>query len=263
MTADWLRLLDHLMLMPERVYEGWNSREGYDNNTPFGVQFGENRVPWCVIHNWCIYEDVHLQGCVPKVDNVSVFSAWAKARGQWSEYPSVGAWVNFGAGQHTEIVTGFDATTVRTKGGNSVKAGATDAGQGNGVWSHVTERRSARVTGYFAPHYPDKICPPTADPKDARGGKAITSYVWVPTKAPAPPFPGRGLFGPGANNQYVTMLGKQLVAKHFGSHYTQGPGPKWGEADRQNVAAFQRSVAALRGDADGLPGPLTWQILFS
>ncbi len=82
--------------------------------------------------------------------------------------------------------------------------------------------------------------------------------------APKPPaFPGRKYFQPGANNKYVTQLGKQLVKKGYGKHYEEGPGPKWSDADRLNVRDFQRSKAALRGDADGYPGPLTWQLLFS
>ncbi|GHF33846.1 hypothetical protein GCM10010218_13710 [Streptomyces mashuensis] len=80
---------------------------------------------------------------------------------------------------------------------------------------------------------------------------------------PAPPFPGTSYFGPGKNNSYITLLGKQLVKKGFGKHYTSGPGPKWTEADRLNLRDFQLSRAELRGDADGLPGPLTWRLLFS
>ncbi|MEV7358216.1 hypothetical protein [Kitasatospora sp. NPDC091276] len=187
MTPQWKRLLDHVMAVPEQVYEGWNARDGWDNHTRFGVQFGEDGVSWCVIWDWCMYADVGLAGIVPKTDNVSTFSTWAKARGQWSEYPSVGAWANFGNGSHTELVVGFDATTVYTKGGNSVKAGSTDAGQGNGVWSHATARQASRVTGYFAPHFADG-CPPSADPNDPRGGRAQTSYRW-PGPDPTPPTP--------------------------------------------------------------------------
>ncbi|MFC8537954.1 peptidoglycan-binding protein [Streptomyces sp. NPDC057249] len=80
---------------------------------------------------------------------------------------------------------------------------------------------------------------------------------------PAPPFPGRSYFGPGKNNAHVTALGKQLVKKGYGKHYVSGPGPKWSDADRKNVRDFQLSRRELRGDPDGLPGPLTWRLLFS
>ncbi|NUR03272.1 MAG: hypothetical protein HOY79_44195 [Streptomyces sp.] len=191
MTAQWKQLLDHVMSIPEQVYEHWNSTDGWDNATQFGRQYGEDGVSWCVIFDWDMYADVGLAGIVPKTDNVSSFTDWAKARGQWSEYPSVGSWVNFGNGSHTEIVVGFDATNVYTKGGNSVQAGSTDAGQGNGVWSHTTARQSPRVVGYFAPHYSDGQCPPTADPHDPRGGQPQDSYRWTgpDTTTPTPQTP--------------------------------------------------------------------------
>ncbi|MFS8201784.1 peptidoglycan-binding protein [Streptomyces sp. CWNU-52B] len=76
-------------------------------------------------------------------------------------------------------------------------------------------------------------------------------------------YPGRALFRPGAVNAHVTRLGEQLVEKGFGTHYTQGPGPRWGEADRRNVEAFQRAQGWRGGAADGYPGPETWRRLFS
>ncbi len=85
----------------------------------------------------------------------------------------------------------------------------------------------------------------------------------TPAPKPAPPFPGRDAFGPGKSNASITALGRQLVAKGFGRHYSQGPGPTWSDADRQNVRDFQLSRNELKGDADGLPGPLTWKLLFS
>lgn len=261
-TADWSRLLGHVMAVPERVYESWSSSIGWDNHTQFGKQFGEDGYAWCVMFDWDQYSDAGLAAVVPKVDNVSAFTAWAKQHGQWSQYPSIGAWVNFGGGAHTEIVVGFDADRVYTKGGNSIKAGSSDNGQGNGVWSHNELRRASRVTGYFAPRFPDGVCPPTADPKDPRGGKAVTSWRYSAPAAP-PAFPGRDKFGPGKSNASITLLGQRLVAKGYGKHYAKGPGPTWGEADRLNVRDYQLSRAELRGDADGLPGPVTWQLLFS
>jgi hypothetical protein len=276
MTAQWKLLLDHVMSVPEQIYEHWNSSVGWDNITQYGDEYGENGVSWCVIFEWDMYHDMGLDDAVPKTDNVSDFSNWAQQHGQWSEYPSVGAWVNFGNGAHTEMVVGFDATTVYTKGGNSVQAGATDNGQGNGVWSHSHARTSSYVTGYFAPHFPDGVCPPTADPADPRGGAAQDSYSWpgpdagsdpapAPTPAPTPTPPDaaparyqvtiNGLaYGYGAHGDQVTLVGQALVAKGFGSHYQQGPGPDWSDADTENYADYQRSLNYSGGDADGVPG---------
>lgn len=76
-------------------------------------------------------------------------------------------------------------------------------------------------------------------------------------------YPGRGMFRPGADNAYVTRLGKQLVKKGFGKYYTSDPGPRWGESDRRNVEAFQRAQGWRGGAADGYPGPETWRRLFA
>ncbi|MFJ6729354.1 peptidoglycan-binding protein [Streptomyces sp. NPDC091281] len=91
----------------------------------------------------------------------------------------------------------------------------------------------------------------------------------TPTKptqpnTPKPPaFPGKQYFRPGADNAHVTQLGKQLVKKGYGRFYTVGPGPRWGEADRRAVEAFQRAQGWTGSDADGYPGPETWRRLFS
>jgi hypothetical protein len=97
-------------------------------------------------------------------------------------------------------------------------------------------------------------------------GRDVTAGTAGPPGSQAgrvPAFPGRGMFRPGAQNEYVTLLGRQLVKKGFGRHYTTGPGPRWGEADRRNVEAFQRAQGWRGGAADGYPGPETWRRLFS
>ncbi|MFE6819417.1 peptidoglycan-binding protein [Streptomyces sp. NPDC057677] len=100
---------------------------------------------------------------------------------------------------------------------------------------------------------------------------ALLDLAPVPPKKPEtpapgrarPPFPGRAAFALGQSSPAIEQLGQQLVKRGFGKHYRVGPSRKWGEADRLNVQAFQRSQPQLRGDADGYPGPLTWHLLFS
>ncbi|MEU9713905.1 peptidoglycan-binding protein [Streptomyces sp. NPDC047976] len=75
-------------------------------------------------------------------------------------------------------------------------------------------------------------------------------------------FPGAGHFRPGQVNGHVLRLGRQLVRRGFGRHYAIGPGTSWGEADRRNVAEFQRAQGWSGADADGYPGEHTWRLLF-
>ncbi|MEU2622844.1 peptidoglycan-binding protein [Streptomyces sp. NPDC007157] len=77
----------------------------------------------------------------------------------------------------------------------------------------------------------------------------------------AVPFPGAAYFGPGADNKYVTLLGRLLTARGAGAHYTKGPGPVWGTADQQATRAFQLAQGWTGAAADGLPGPGTWELL--
>ncbi|MDY0811438.1 peptidoglycan-binding protein [Kitasatospora purpeofusca] len=82
-----------------------------------------------------------------------------------------------------------------------------------------------------------------------------------PTGPPA--FPGRDAFGLGKENDSILQLGQQLVRRGFGGAYKVGPSRSWGEADRLNVAAFQRAQGWSGSDTDGLPGPATWSRLWS
>ncbi|MET8702744.1 peptidoglycan-binding protein [Kitasatospora sp. NPDC004723] len=77
----------------------------------------------------------------------------------------------------------------------------------------------------------------------------------------APAFPGASRFGPGSVNQHVTVLGQALVRHGYGQYYRQGPGPRWSEADRRAVQAFQHAQGWSGSAADGYPGPLTWSRL--
>jgi len=78
----------------------------------------------------------------------------------------------------------------------------------------------------------------------------------------APAFPGVQYFGAGKANQYILMLGKQLVNKGYGKHYKVGPSKTWGEADRLNVQDFQLAQGWKGAGANGIPGPFTWKLLF-
>ncbi|MCZ9337373.1 peptidoglycan-binding protein, partial [Streptomyces sp. TRM76130] len=78
-----------------------------------------------------------------------------------------------------------------------------------------------------------------------------------------PGYPGRAAFGPGAHGDHVVRLGRQLVRKGYGRFYRFGPGPRWGDADRRAVEAFQRAQGWRGGAADGFPGPETWRRLFT
>ncbi|MFJ1869302.1 peptidoglycan-binding protein [Streptomyces sp. NPDC088097] len=94
-------------------------------------------------------------------------------------------------------------------------------------------------------------------------GKDIPPLVGQAGPAGKPAYPGAVYFRPGQSHPAVAALGRQLLKKGFGTYYTSGPGPRWGEADRRNVEAFQRAQGWRGASADGFPGPETWRRLFA
>ncbi|MFI6447557.1 peptidoglycan-binding protein [Kitasatospora sp. NPDC050543] len=92
-------------------------------------------------------------------------------------------------------------------------------------------------------------------------GTRTTPPTGTPGSAPA--FPGADSFGPGRSDPAVQQLGEQLVRLGFGGHYTRGPDPTWGEADRLATQAFQQAQGWSGAAADGYPGPETWRRLFA
>ncbi|MEU6549771.1 peptidoglycan-binding protein [Streptomyces sp. NPDC046915] len=92
---------------------------------------------------------------------------------------------------------------------------------------------------------------------DSKPGDAAPASA----KAKPAPFPGAVYFGPGADNKYVTRLGRMLIARGAGAYYPQQPGTRWTEADRRATRAFQLAQGWTGAGADGLPGPRTWELL--
>lgn len=91
--------------------------------------------------------------------------------------------------------------------------------------------------------------------------KAPTKHTPPCPPTAAHPYPGSGAFVLGHSNPNVTLLGQRLIAKGYGHYYKVGPGPVFGQADKNAVAAFQRAHGWTGSAADGYPGPLTWKML--
>lgn len=114
---------------------------------------------------------------------------------------------------------------------------------------------------------PSTTTPKTNTSKPATTTKPKTTTPKKPAKKKAPyaikkEFPGRSYFKSGANNKYVTQLGYMLVAAGYGKYYKVGPGPQWTSADKNACRAFQKKQGWTGSDADGYPGPETWNRLY-
>ncbi|MBV1947887.1 peptidoglycan-binding protein [Streptomyces sp. BV129] len=164
----------------------------------------------------------------------------------------------FGPGANNKYVTMLGEMLVARGGGSYYATGP------GPVWGEADRRATQAFqkaqgwTGSAADGLPG---PRTWELLVTGGGKDIASGAASPGGVPA--FPGKQYFRAGADNAHVTRLGRQLVKKGFGSFYATGPGPRWGEADRRAVEAFQRAQGWRGGTADGYPGPETWRRLFA
>lgn len=87
---------------------------------------------------------------------------------------------------------------------------------------------------------------------DGNGHKMVDTGPPKPTDRMDP-----ASYGPGKTGPQITWLGERLVLHGFGGAYDVGPGPRWGEADRANVRAFQRAQGWTGDNADGYPGKET------
>ncbi|MEV4329567.1 peptidoglycan-binding protein [Streptomyces sp. NPDC049597] len=94
-------------------------------------------------------------------------------------------------------------------------------------------------------------------------GKDIPAAATGGSRARPPAFPGRDHFRPGRSSDHISRLGGQLVRRGYGRHDTSGPSPRWSEAHRLGVQAFQRAQGWRGAEADGYPGPETWRRLFA
>lgn len=94
------------------------------------------------------------------------------------------------------------------------------------------------------------------------GGRDIPADDDTSATGDIPDFPGGDAFLPGVVDDPVLALGEQLAAHGYAGHYRVGPTPAWTEADRRNVAEFQRAQGWQGDAADGYPGPRTWRLLF-
>lgn len=129
---------------------------------------------------------------------------------------------------------------------------------GMAEFRRLVAARLAGPAGVASPFDPEpEVTPPKAKPTPKPTAPRPKPK---PTPRPAP-FPGTRYFRPGAVNAHVTELGRALVRRGYGRYYTVGPGPRWGRADWRAVRAFQVSQGWSGRDADGYPGPETWDRL--
>lgn len=133
----------------------WNNRTKYAGEVP-GLAWADGQ-PWCAVFvSWLALVGGAAE-LFPRTASCDAGAAWFRERGQWSEYPAIGAQVFYGTPadlNHTGFVIDFDADTITTVEGNT---NVTGSREGDGVYRKVRRRRDAHVVGYGYPKYPGGI----------------------------------------------------------------------------------------------------------
>ncbi|MCM3127919.1 MULTISPECIES: peptidoglycan-binding protein [unclassified Paenibacillus] len=256
--------------------------EGANNNNKYGVWFGMNNVAWCAIFvSWCATNsgNMNFDGGRPlfaRSASVREHRWFHEAFGEYlgkSEFidyigydqkriaRATGCLIFFSGDSHIGIVERYDPSsgTVVTIEGNTYLP---SKGQNyQGVFRRYRRMTDSNIVGFAIPYYENY--------ETEYGGSEGSGASVKPQMPPygnsggagSVAFPGSRYFYLGANNNYVTLLGKMLIHAGYGSYYQVGAGPRFTEADRNACAAFQRAQGWSGSDADGYPGPSTWSLL--
>ncbi|MEU0214141.1 peptidoglycan-binding protein [Streptomyces sp. NPDC006265] len=258
-------LLFHNAADPEQgshvtIFGGWTdashtSYTAYEQTRP---HTSRQSTPYAYWHNSDRYVPYRYKGVTPEKP-VSGKAGGQPGAPAATPYPGA---AYFGPGANNKYVTQLGRMLVARGAGGSYASGPgprwTDADRlATRAFQRAQGWTGAEADGLPGPHTWELLV--TGKGKDVKNGAVGPP----PASHGVPGYPGRATFRPGANNTYVTQLGKQLVRKGFGRFYRVGPGPVWSEADRRAVEAFQRTQGWRGGAADGYPGPETWRRLFS
>lgn len=217
-------------------------REGEDNDTVFGHEYGMNHAAWCAIfQRWGA---VH-SGCgliIPKFAFTPSGATWYRDRDRFGRRPRVGS-LGFVYGpapggpriHHVFAVKALEGRYVITLEGNTNNTGAAS---GNGVYSLRRRADLGPNGGYGYPAF-------KPGPK--------------PTWRVGDGFPGTQAFRVGHAHPAVPVVRRRLLAVGFGR--SRSTDPTWTEQDQVHTAAYQRARVDLRDDADGVLGPQGWRDL--
>lgn len=261
------------MLLVTRSDLGWPASAAPDQATTQGVKIHYEGTPvssdLLSDHNKCIQEwkDIRASHLANKAENYSdvAYNYAACPHGYLLEGRGIGKRTGANGNQtlnraHYAIVglVGDSGLTDPTPEMLSALRDGIELLQANGAGGEIKGHRDGYATS----------CPGEPLYNWVQAGAPRPNSQPTPVPAPGPSTPARykttiaGLeYGYGANGDQVTEVGNALVAKGFGSHYSEGPGPNWTDADTLNYQDYQKSLGYSDNEADGVPGPTSLQQL--
>jgi hypothetical protein len=223
-------------------------REGVNNYTKFGVWYGAQvgnpafgNAAWCDMATSYWADKVGAADIVGRFAWTPSHAQWFVNRGQWSNLPVRGG-IAFWDWAGSNSISAIDHVSALIESVDSDGQAVTiDANYADRVdrWRHPMRY----FVGCGLPAWSTGAYRPPID-VPAWDGRS---------------FPGADKFGPGQVGPWITFMGQQMQRLGLGGYYKVGPSPDWGTADRDAYAAWQRFLGYTGADADGIPGPTSWQ----
>ena len=134
-------------------------REKGNNDTKYGLWYGMNNNPWCMMFvSWCAMKAGVPEDVIPKLAYVPYAVDFFKKRGRYKkrgEYrPKPGDIIFFGSSSHVGLVERVDGNVVTTIEGNTSAIG--NNSNGDGVYRRERKLTYYWIMGYGIPEYEEE-----------------------------------------------------------------------------------------------------------
>lgn len=221
------------------------------NKQKYGVAYGMNGAPWCVIFLWWAFKEAKASDLFcggAKTASCGQLKTYAQTKGQWvtSNYkPGDLVMMNFKGGtapSHIGFLVSVDGSTFNTIEGNTSSSEA--GSQSNGGMVAEKKRNKSVIVGAYRPKYEE--------------GKPIT--IIKPTTTTANLKVNAHTLKEGSKGNAVKVLQAALNVLLKEDLIVDGD---FGPATKKAVIAYQKANRLKCGTADGICGERTWNCLLS
>jgi LysM repeat protein len=96
------------------------------------------------------------------------------------------------------------------------------------------------------------------DPNVLRIGQRL---IVTQAQSPYVPFPGAAWFKTQPHSPVISMMGARLIEEGCSAYGPGGPPAQWNAQHRESYAMWQYKLGYRGEDADGWPGPTSWNKL--
>ena len=256
-------------------------KEGYNNNNKYGVEYGMNNQPWCVMFIWWIFNHASAGNLFYGGNKVALCSTLynyhnglGQAVGTTGAHLRAGdiVFVDFSGRKrdtnHVGIVESVqNSSTIITIEGNTSSGASGSQANGDGVYRRT--RSTRYVSRAYRPNYEASVVTPSAPAVDYRAERikslqralnargyatgGVDGIIGAKTRNAMT----RGIVKKGSRNQCVSWVQQRLCELGYGVG-NSGVDGIFGQATKNAVLAFQKS----RGlSADGVVGYNTYMAL--